>query len=271
MKTVVEFLGADPCWTDPGHVQPSEDSKWILSEDGIADITIYVDHAIRSAPSKTQSRRYGWLYEPASIVGGYSHIYEQHLNNFELVFTHSRSFAEGKDNVVLVPPGFPSWIKDRKIHKKNKLISMISTNKQYCKEHTIRYKLAKNLEQHPVVDVFGRGIKEIEKKEDGLNDYAFSIVVENDWSDLFYTEKLQDCFLTGTVPIYLGSKAVSEIFDEEGIIFLDHHNPVLNLPEYTMELYESKKDAIQNNFKLAKEKEMNIIKMTDLFLEEFIL
>tara|TARA_R100000152_G_C6743155_1_gene166882 strand:- start:746 stop:1141 length:396 start_codon:yes stop_codon:yes gene_type:complete len=131
--------------------------------------------------------------------------------------------------------------------------------------------LAKNLEQHPVVDVFGRGIKEIEKKEDGLNDYAFSIVVENDWSDLFYTEKLQDCFLTGTVPIYLGSKAVSEIFDEEGIIFLDHHNPVLNLPEYTMELYESKKDAIQNNFKLAKEKEMNIIKMTDLFLEEFIL
>ena len=50
--------------------------------------------------------------------------------------------------------------------------------------------------------VFGRGYDPIEFKIDGLKDYRFSVVIENCKRDYWFTEKLIDCFVTGTIPIY---------------------------------------------------------------------
>ena len=46
----------------------------------------------------------------------------------------------------------------------------------------------------------GRGDMELKEKEDGLCDYMFSVAIEN--SNQYFSEKLLDCFLTGTIPIY---------------------------------------------------------------------
>jgi hypothetical protein len=50
------------------------------------------------------------------------------------------------------------------------------------------------------IDVYGRGISEIPNKEVGLKDYMFSFAVENDTYDTYFTEKILDCFATGTIP-----------------------------------------------------------------------
>ena len=47
----------------------------------------------------------------------------------------------------------------------------------------------------------------------------FSIVIENSIESDYFTEKLLDCFLTGTIPIYVGTKTTSEYFDTDGIIY----------------------------------------------------
>ena len=34
----------------------------------------------------------------------------------------------------------------------------------------------------------------------------FSVCIENDVYDTYFTEKILDCFATGTIPIYKGTK-----------------------------------------------------------------
>jgi hypothetical protein len=95
------------------------------------------------------------------------------------------------------------------------------------------------------IDVYGRGINEIPNKEIGLKDYRFSFAVENDTYDTYFTEKILDCFATGTIPIYMGTKKVNEYFNEDGIIFFDG---TFDLSLLTEELYHSKMNAIKDNY-----------------------
>jgi hypothetical protein len=95
------------------------------------------------------------------------------------------------------------------------------------------------------IDVFGRGIQEIANKEIGLVDYRFSFCVENDTYDTYFTEKILDCFATGTIPIYMGTPKVTEYFNSDGIIFFDGTFDVTTLTE---ELYDSKIKAIKDNY-----------------------
>jgi hypothetical protein len=80
---------------------------------------------------------------------------------------------------------------------------------------------------------------------DGLKDYMFSIVIENSVYPKYYTEKITDCFATGTVPIYYGDRSICEDFDENGIIFIDDLETFDNL---TPELYQECLPYIKNNF-----------------------
>jgi len=50
-------------------------------------------------------------------------------------------------------------------------------------------------------------------KKDGLLDYEFSIAIENSVESDYFSEKLTDCILTDTTPIYYGCPDVSRFFD----------------------------------------------------------
>ena len=89
------------------------------------------------------------------------------------------------------------------------------------------------------------GIHEIPNKEIGLKDYRFSFCVENDTYDTYFTEKILDCFATGTIPIYMGTKKIVEYFNPEGILFFDG---TYDLDSLTPDLYYSKMDAIKDNY-----------------------
>jgi hypothetical protein len=93
-------------------------------------------------------------------------------------------------------------------------------------------------------DLYGHLCNGIQKKEDGLNDYMFSVCVENDEHDTYFTEKILDAFATGTIPIYKGTRKVVDHFNENGILFLED----INLNDLTPELYYSKIDTIKENF-----------------------
>jgi hypothetical protein len=101
-------------------------------------------------------------------------------------------------------------------------------------------------------ECFGRGINEIKSKEDALMPYCFSIAMENDISDCYYTEKLIDCFLAGTIPIYWGTKAVSRYFDDEGILFFDNLDDLKQiLLSLSTERYKSLQHIAARNRQLA--------------------
>jgi hypothetical protein len=71
----------------------------------------------------------------------------------------------------------------------------------------------------------------------------FSVCIENDTYDTYFTEKILDCFASATIPIYKGTRNVTRYFNPDGIIFLDDYN----IDDLTPELYYSKLDAVKDN------------------------
>ena len=105
------------------------------------------------------------------------------------------------------------------------------------------------------IDLYGRGFNEIANKEEGLCDYMFSVVVENGFYESYFTEKILDCFASGTIPVYLGSPDIGKYFNKDGIIDLTEEFDV------SEEIYLSKMDAIKDNLERVRQYEV---------LEDFI-
>ena len=141
-----------------------------------------------------------------------------------------------------------SFIETGKVYDKTKLISMIASNKVDCKEHLFRTEMVNKFSSQ--CDHYGIGYNFIKDKADGLKDYCFSITIENATYPNMITEKITDCFMTGTIPIYYGINNIGDYFDSDGIIKLDNN---FKIKELNFELYESKLKAVYNNFKIANE------------------
>ncbi len=100
---------------------------------------------------------------------------------------------------------------------KTKLVSMITSTKGLSEGHKLRVALAINLKNlmKDDIDLYGFGHKPIANKREALEAYKFSIVVENDMSDYFMTEKLCDAIIGGAIPIYIGASKVREFYQSD--------------------------------------------------------
>jgi hypothetical protein len=74
-------------------------------------------------------------------------------------------------------------------------------------------------------DLFGKGIRPIEDKFDALYPYKYSIVIENSIYPHYWTEKIADCFLSWTMPIYYGASNIFDYFPEKSLIWINPKKP----------------------------------------------
>ena len=72
--------------------------------------------------------------------------------------------------------------------------------------------------------VFGKGFNFIKDKYDGLKDYKYSIAIENSVFRDYFTEKIVDCYLAHTMPIYFGCPNITDYFPENSMILIDVNN-----------------------------------------------
>ena len=70
-------------------------------------------------------------------------------------------------------------------------------------------------------DLFGRGFTPLADKWDGLAPYRYSIAVENYRGPDYWTEKIADCFLSWTMPIYYGCTNITDYFPPEAMVLID--------------------------------------------------
>ena len=167
---------------------------------------------------------------------------------FEFLFTHDIRIATLSSKFKLVIPSMLPWIKNHKMPDKAKLVSMIASTKTLCPGHLYRQAVLEFYKDR--MDCYGSGWNPIQTKEEGLNNYFFSICMENDNYANSITEKISDCLVTGTIPIYWGAPTIGEFFNEKGIILLDSDFKLEDLSE---DLYFSKIEYIKENFERASQ------------------
>ena len=236
-------------------------------------ISVYLDNDLFKGIEDHKSdggskKKFLWLIESIKFDGG---AVENIKNNLDAVLeTFEQIWTHNDELVALHPkfkwtPAYGTYIKEFGIFPKTKMVSMITSDKRWTPQHEIRHDFA--MANRDKMDVFGRGINEIPNKEIGLKDYRFSFAIENATYDTYFTEKILDCFATGTVPIYMGTKKVSEYFNPDGIIFFDGTFDFLTLTE---ELYQSKIDAIKDNFERVQKYSVLDDWIFDNYLKDYI-
>jgi len=117
-----------------------------------------------------------------------------------------------------------------KIYNKTKLTSFITSTRNMVEGHQFRLDCLNEIKnQNLNVDAFGRGINPINSKLEGLQDYHFSIAMENGTMENYFTEKILDCMLAGTIPIYHGCTNIGDYFNLDGIITFNTKEELVNI------------------------------------------
>ena len=238
--------------SNKGYSVHGKESKYIEWVNEGADATFYIDNTInQGVRDKRSGLKYLWLLESKFIKPG---LVENIIENreliestYEVIFTHDQRLLSLSDKFKWVPAqGF--WIQESKIYEKSKMISMISSNKKMCEGHLKRLEWIDKIGDQ--LDLYGRGFNEIDLKEEGLCDYMFSVAIENGQYETYFTEKLLDCFATGTIPVYLGAPDIGKHFNMDGIIVLSDEFDV------SEEIYYNKIDSIKDNLERVKKMEI---------------
>lgn len=210
----------------------------------------------------------------------------KHNNKFDLVLTFDKRLLDREENFKLNLFGTCS-LHDSYIHVwfKSKLNSMIISNKNMTSGHRFRHTVANYISSNNIsVDIYGPNYIFLPQpttrafeadhssrhitngKINALKDYMFSVTIENNKQDYYFTEKIIDCFLTGTVPIYYGCPSIGKFFNINGIIVIDSLDDIIRiLPTITVDLYNQMKPYIEENYKTAQKYK------TFVFNEEAIL
>lgn len=207
---------------------------------------------------------YAMLWESKAII---PQVYERApevIDRFQYVFTHDKTLLDRFPDKCRFLPGSGLWVGgsyglgEVRLYPKNKLLSMVSSTKVMCPLHKLRYDIAKALQSVKGVDVFigggGRGTPGWVPIIKSLEDYMYSVVIENYVDDLFFTEKILNCFATGVVPIYLGARRIADFFNPEGIITFSSWDELKGIaPTLSLEDYRRRREAIADNYRRCQE------------------
>jgi glycosyl transferase family 10 (putative fucosyltransferase) len=248
---------------------PFQSFKWkdfIFTEEDIdeCDYLVILDHPKDDFSIKVHKDNVLHLcLEPANEVSKY----RQYANkNVKLIFNQ----LDIKKNNVLSHGALP-WhldkdydflneLKSNSLEKQNK-ITWITSNQRTSKGHVKRMDFLDSIKEMPFVDLYGRGINPIDDKWEVLSKYKYAIAYENYQSDFYWTEKIADCFLSYTMPLYFGCNKIDNYFPKDSFIQIDPSDKHINL--FLKEIVDSKK--WENNVEAISQARQLILNEYQLF------
>ncbi len=139
---------------------------------------------------------------------------------------------------------------------KTKLLSVVTSSKIMTEGHRKRFEFAKRLKTHfgDKIDLFGRGLNEIEDKWDALADYRYHVAIENSEVNHYWTEKLADAFLAGCYPIYHGCPNIADYFSPDSFSPVDIHDPLKAIAVIEACIEQNKYESSQSRIWESREK-----------------
>lgn len=224
-------------------------------------VEVWVDN-FSGIENPTTNKKIFVQIEPNEIMGLNNHIINNH-HHFDYVFTYEQEVLDSIPNGVLFEYG-TKWvhIDEYEFKPKEFSVSTICGHKTITENHRLRQKLWYKQDKIKIpkkfflsrlggVDNFNDNPILGERKEP-LFDSMFHICIENVSKSNFFTEKLIDCLLCKSIPVYVGCPNIESYFDLNGFIIANSFNDVIDkCNNLTEEDYISKTESIETNRKKA--------------------
>lgn len=196
---------------------PAVGFEWDRHDDALA-CGVYTDDSVREVLRSPHRRNVAWLVEsPAVTRKQYDWVRRNHAR-FDRVLTFDEALLDTLPNAQQVPLG-GCWIspEHRRVHHKTRDVSIIASAKSDMQGQRLRHDVIRRFGSR-LDEVTGHGYRPIADKMEALGPFRFSIVIENCRSNFYFSEKLVDCLVTGTIPIYWGCPAIGRYFDPDGLL-----------------------------------------------------
>ena len=268
-KSAQKCPAPDGPFREPKHVQYVRNYKeWPHG------ITYFTDKLLHLAGEVNSKIKVAILFEPPELLPEIYEEIQQHEEHYDLIFTYAHELIERyPEKYKYFPPDIAA-IEDPscKMHEKTKLVSMIYSDKTQLQGHQLRHIIARQFLpeiKYDKVDFYGTGTdKPLKNKSEGCNDYMFQIAIENAYRKDYFADKILDCFITGTIPIYWGCPNIADYFDTRGILIFNTMDELKEIMEsLSEEKYNSMLEYAKLNFDVAKEKYTNF---DDYFFEKTV-
>lgn len=160
------------------------------------------------------------MHEPPAIHERYYRLLPWIHRRYHRILSHSPRVLAACPNARYVPHG-NSWLR-RAVDPdapKSERIALIASAKRSTEGHRLRHRIAAwSRRAAPDLALLGGGYRPLDDKAEGHLPYRFSVVIENSREPGYFTEKLVDSLLCGSVPIYWGAPDIDRYFDPAGMI-----------------------------------------------------
>jgi hypothetical protein len=228
VRIVKGWIGPDFLHQTPSQTGIWDNIKFTFDPVDECDFLIMLNNQMKEDVTVKCPEENIWVLMQEPYMKGHSDWMIERHDPFARVFTNY--IPSGDSKYIVSHPADP-WHVGRSFDKlvscsipqKEKDISWIAGNPTDLPGHFKRKSFLNYARKDNSlnIDYFGRAIRFIEDKWDGLAPYKYSIVLQNSSSPDYWTDMLADCFLSWTVPIYYGCTNLESYFPEESFIRID--------------------------------------------------
>lgn len=265
----IEKQGYQAKWLDLNQVPKRHHyferaKNFILNKNGAKAVVFHNYHPFFSKAKINQlprGNRILVMWEPPSVLlEMYS---DEILSLFDKVYTWNDDLVDGKKffkmNYNVLQPmqeNLPSF-------EERKLLCMVASNLKFNdfeeELYSTRRALARFFEEYPegIFDLYGRrweGFRHakgtIPSKHETIKEYKFNICFENTKQPGYITEKIFDCFATGTVPIYYGATNVDQYIPKGCFIDYRQFKNEKEMLEYIQKISKEEYEEYVENMRL---------------------
>lgn len=232
VRIVKDWAWPDLMRQTPGNTGIWEGIQFTLDGVEACDYLVFLNNQMKRPITAFCPRENIWAIMQEPFYKGHSDWLVEGLDPFYRVFTHHPPANTKK--YITSHPALP-WYVDKTYDQlasmpfptKTQKGSWIVGNADDLPGHTKRTSILKAIQNaSPMdIDLFGRAVCPINDKWDGLAPYKYSLAIENSSSPDYWTEKIADCFLAWTVPIYYGCVNIDKYFPKDSFIWIDINDP----------------------------------------------
>lgn len=228
VRIVKGWKGPDFLYQTPGRKGIWDNIRFTFEEVEECDFLVMLNNQMKTDTHVKCPRENVWAIMQEPYERGHSDWMVEKHEAFARVLTHHIPSKDPK--YVKSHPADPWHVKKNydellaaPVPEKKFPVSWIAGNPTDLPGHLKRAKLVDYVRENEKIGIhfYGRAIKFIDDKWDGLAPYKYTVIIQNSSSPDYWTDVVADSFLAWTVPIYFGCTNLDDYFPRDSFIAID--------------------------------------------------